>query len=639
MPLTLLVANRGEIARRVFRTAERMGLRTVAVYSDADAHEPFVSDADVAVRIGPAPARDSYLAVERIVAVARESGADLVHPGYGFLAEDARFAEAVIAAGLTFVGPPPAVLRLLGSKAESKRSARRAKVPVLEGYEDEDQRDDTLRTAARRIGFPLLVKPSAGGGGKGMLAVRDERELADALSSARRVAASAFGEQRLILEREVQRPRHVEVQFIADARGDVVVLGERDCSAQRRHQKIVEEAPAPRLDDSARRALFGAAERLAQEVGYVNAGTVEFILDAEGAFFFLEVNARLQVEHPVTEAVLGLDLVEQQLRVAMGERAPTAPLPSGHAIEARVYAEDPAAEFVPATGKVLHVRWPEDVRVDSGVEEGSTVTRYYDPMLAKIVARGSDRDEAVAALQRALGQTQLLGIRTNLSFLRRLLSSDAMRIGQMTTDLIDRDLATFITTTPASDEALALAAAGAYDASRGAAPRRDAWTASGAWRELGAGGSPIVVRDGSNERILRVTGTGPFHVGPHVLTRSADEPHEWSVDAEPAASASVRGRAWVWHRGEVSEIETGPQERTHDAAASGDLAAPLPGVVVAVNARVGDRVERGQTLVIVEAMKMELPVRAPHKGTVRAIRCAVGEQVERGQRLVELEER
>ncbi|TMD60793.1 MAG: ATP-grasp domain-containing protein [Chloroflexi bacterium] len=638
MPLTLLVANRGEIARRIFRTARRMGLRTVAVYSDADAHEPFVREADAAFRLGAAPARDSYLAVDRILTAARESAADLLHPGYGFLSEDARFAEAVIAAGCSFVGPPPAVLRLLGSKAESKRSARRAKVPVLAGYEDDDQRDETLRTAARRIGYPLLVKPSAGGGGKGMVVVREERELAEALSSARRVAAAAFGDERLILEPEVQRPRHVEVQFIADRGGGVVVLGERDCSAQRRHQKVVEEAPAPRLDDDTRGALFAATERLAQEVGYVNAGTAEFVVDVKGAFFFLEVNARLQVEHAVTEAVLGVDLVEQQLGVSMGERAAPAPRPRGHAIEARVYAEDPAAEFVPATGTVQHVSWPAGVRVESGVEEGSAVTRHYDPMLAKIVAHGADRDEAVAALQRALAQTQLLGVRTNVSFLRRLLSSDAMRAGRMTTDRIDRDLASLVAGAPVSDEAFALAAAAEYDGARGAGPRRDAWTAGGAWRALGAGGSPIVVRDGGNERVLRVSGSGPFHVGAHVLTRSVAEPHEWTIDAEPAACASRRERSWVWHRGEAFELETGPRERTQDVVAGADLAAALPGVVVAVNGRAGDRVERGQTLVIIEAMKMELPVRAPRAGTIRAIRCAVGEQVDRGQRLVELEE-
>ena len=638
MPLTVLVANRGEIARRVFRTARRLGFRTVAVHSDADAREPFVREADVAVRLGPAPARESYLATERIIAAARETGANLVHPGYGFLAEDARFAEAVAAAGLVFVGPPSAVLRLLGSKAESKRSARRAKVPVLEGYEGDDQSDGALRAAARRIGYPLLVKPSAGGGGKGMVAVRREDDLGDALASAQRIAAASFGDDRLILERELHETRHVEVQFVSDATGRVAILGERDCSAQRRHQKVVEESPAPHVDDATRTALFAATERLMREVGYVNAGTAEFLLDGARAFYFLEVNARLQVEHPVTEAVLGIDIVEQQLRVAIGEALTLqAPRPRGHAIEARIYAEDPEAEFVPSIGRIAHARWPAGVRVDAGVEENSTVTRFYDPMLVKLIAHAEDRAGALAALDRALAETQLLGVRTNVSFVRRLLAHDAMRDGRMTTELIDRELARLVAPAPTPEAIFALAAANEYAASQRKASRRDPWSAHGAWRGLGDAGSAIVVRAGERERVVRVSGAGPFHVGATVLARSGGEPHEWTVDGEPAACASDRSRAWAWLRGEAHELEIGSREHAYDTLPGADLAAPLPGLVVAVRASAGDRVRRGQTIIVVEAMKMELPVRAPGDGVVRAVRCAVGDQVERGQRLVDME--
>ncbi|OLC52290.1 MAG: hypothetical protein AUH85_17495 [Chloroflexi bacterium 13_1_40CM_4_68_4] len=617
MPLNLLVANRGEVARRVFRTARRMGLRTIAVYSDADAREPFVREADASLRLGPAAAGESYLSVERVLAAARETRAELVHPGYGFLAEDPAFAEAVRSAGLTFVGPPAEVLRLAGSKADAKASAARAKVPVLPGYDGAEQRDAAFVDAGRRVGYPLLVKPSAGGGGKGMLLVREERELADALASARRVARSAFGDERLILERYVSPARHVEVQFIADARGTVIGLGERDCSAQRRHQKVLEESPAPHLDDPRRAKLQAAGERLARAIGYVNAGTAEFVVDEKGDFFFLELNARLQVEHPVTEAVLGVDLVEQQLRIALGEQLSLAPRPRGHAIEVRVYAEDPANGFVPATGSILHLRWPAGVRVDGGIAEGSRITRFYDPLLAKIVAHADDRDAALRALGSALDQSQVLGVRTNVSFLRALVAHPAVREGRVRTETIERDLSTLAPPGPAvAEEAVALAASAAYARSRGRDAQRDPFAALGAWRPLGAATSPIAVRADARERIVRVSGAGPYHVGAHVASRG-QEPHEWTVDGEPAAAAIEGALAWTW--------------------AASDLAAPLPGVVVAVSATAGQRVERGAVLVIVEAMKMELPVSAPAPGVVRGVRVSVGDAVERGQKLVDFE--
>ncbi|HEV2250863.1 MAG TPA: biotin carboxylase N-terminal domain-containing protein, partial [Candidatus Limnocylindria bacterium] len=383
--MTVLVANRGEIARRVFRTAKRMGLPTVAVYSDADATAPFVREADRAIRIGPAPARDSYLNIASIVAAARETDARLIHPGYGFLSEQPAFADAVAAAGLMLVGPSPAVLRRLGDKAEAKAAAEAAGVPVLPGYRGADQRDEAFATAAEGIGYPVMLKPAAGGGGIGMQLVARGADLREALARARRTARGAFGDERLILERAIERPRHVEIQILADAHGTVLALGERDCSAQRRHQKVLEECPSPAIAPTLRARMSDAAVALAKAVGYVNAGTCEFIVDANGEFFFLEVNARLQVEHPVTELVWGIDLVEQQLRIAMGERLSIGPKPSGHAIEARLYAEDPASGYLPSTGRIGCLEWPEGVRVDSGIEEGSVVSADYDPLLAKAV--------------------------------------------------------------------------------------------------------------------------------------------------------------------------------------------------------------------------------------------------------------
>ena len=394
---TLLVANRGEIARRIFRTAKRLGMRTVAVYSDADASMPFVREADAALRLGPAPARESYLAIDRIIAAARESRAELVHPGYGFLAESPALANAVVAAGLRFVGPPAPVLAALGNKVEAKEIAERAHVPVLPGYRGLEQSDSAFATAARETGYPVMIKPAAGGGGIGMQTVRDERELRDALARARRLAMAAFSDERLLLERLVERARHVEVQILADEHGEIRSVGDRDCSVQRRHQKVVERSPAP-IADEVHKGIAESALRVARAAGYVNAGTVEFLVDDHDRFSFLEVNARLQVEHPVTELVFGVDLVEQQLRIALGDAIAPSSRAHGVAIEARVYAEDPASGFVPSTGRLLHVHWPDGVRIDAGYEEGDVVTHHYDPLLAKIVAHGGDTRTALGKL-------------------------------------------------------------------------------------------------------------------------------------------------------------------------------------------------------------------------------------------------
>jgi len=440
---TLLVANRGEIARRIFRTARRLGMRTVAVYSDADAALPFVREADAAMRIGAAPASESYLAIDRVIAAAREAKADLIHPGYGFLAERPEFASAVDAAGMRFVGPPPSVLRSLGDKAEAKAIAERAKVPVLPGYRGEDQGDDAFISAARAVGYPVMIKPIAGGGGIGMQVVKQEPQLRDALARARRIATSAFGDERLLLERLVERPRHIEVQVLADAYDTVISVGDRDCSTQRRHQKIVEEAPASRPDEKGRERMAAAAIAIAREAGYRNAGTVEFVVDDRDKFYFLEVNTRLQVEHPVTEMVYGVDLVEQQLRIALGERLDLQPKRQGrqHAVEARIYAEDPAAGFLPSTGRLVHVRWPERVgiRVDAGYEEGDAVTRHYDPLLAKVIAFGGDRRIALDILANALDETEVLGVRTNIGFLRALIGRLNDQDVRVDTELVERE--------------------------------------------------------------------------------------------------------------------------------------------------------------------------------------------------------
>jgi acetyl/propionyl-CoA carboxylase alpha subunit len=633
---TLLVANRGEIARRIFRTAKRMGMRTVAVHSDADAGLPFVREADAAQRIGPPPPRDSYLAINRIIQAARESGAELIHPGYGFLAESPAFAHAVAAAGMRFVGPRAEVMKSLGDKAEAKAIAERAQVPVLPGYRGEDQSDDALLFAARATGYPVMVKPVAGGGGIGMQTVREEGALRDALARARRIASAAFGDERLLLERLVERPRHVEVQILADDHGTIVSIGDRDCSAQRRHQKVVEECPSPSVDERRRAAIESAAVAIAREAGYRNAGTVEFVVDGSGAFFFLEVNARLQVEHPVTELVYGVDLVEQQLRIALGEHLAIAPRRTGrqHAIEARIYAEDPHSGFLPSSGALVHVHWPDGVRVDAGYEEGDAVTRHYDPLLAKIVAVGGDRRIALGALANALVETEVLGVRTNLEFLRSLVRHPAMRDGQVDTELIERDLGTLVPERAAPpDEAYAVAAASVVAAAR---DPTDPWSASGPWRIGEAPASTVNLRDGEKERAVRLEGVGPYTSAGHRVA-AADERHRWTVDGQPAAAASGSSVVWTaWH-GATWELDTAPRERNVEATAGAEVVAPMPGVVIAVQAHPERRVRHGDLLFVVEAMKMELRVEAPADGMVTRVLAREGQQVERGERLADFE--
>jgi acetyl/propionyl-CoA carboxylase alpha subunit len=634
---TLLVANRGEIARRIFRTAKRMGMRTVAVYSDADAALPFVREADAAIRIGPAPAAESYLAIDRVIAAAREAKAELVHPGYGFLAERPEFASAVYAAGMRFVGPPPSVLRSLGDKAEAKVIAERAKVPVLPGYRGEDQSDEAFIFAARSVGYPVMIKPAAGGGGIGMQTVREEPQLRDARARARRIATGAFGDERLLLERLVDRPRHIEVQVLADDHGGVITVGDRDCSLQRRHQKIVEESPSV-LVETRRTRMAAAAVAVAKEAGYRNAGTVEFVVE-QGDFYFLEVNARLQVEHPVTEVVWGVDLVEQQLRIALGERLDVQPRRHGrqHAVEARIYAEDPASGFLPSTGRLAHVRWPEraGVRVDAGYEEGDTVTRHYDPLLAKVIAHGGDRRIARGMLANALDEIEVLGVRTNTRFLRALIARLNDKGVRFDTELVERELADLVPApTPAPDEAYAVAAGAVVTEAR---DRRDPWSGTGAWRIGEGAATTVVLREGARERAVRLGGGGPYTYAGHRIA-AASEPHRWLVDgSEPAAAASASATVWTAFRGDTWELEAGPREREVERSAGAEVAAPMPGMVIAAQAVVDRRVRRGDLLFVVEAMKMELRVEAPADGTVKRVLAQVGQQVERGQRLAEFE--
>ncbi|HEY8655952.1 MAG TPA: biotin carboxylase N-terminal domain-containing protein [Candidatus Limnocylindria bacterium] len=640
--MTVLVANRGEIARRVIRTARRMGLRTVAVHSDADAGLPFVAEAHRAIRIGAAPAGESYLDAGRIVAAARESGATLVHPGYGFLSERAEFAERVAAAGLRFVGPSPDVLRRVGDKAQAKAIAQAAGVPVLPGYQGDDQRDETFLAAARDTGYPVMLKPAAGGGGIGMQLVLEADGMRAALARARRAAHGAFGDERLILERALSRPRHIEIQLLGDEQGALLTVGDRDCSAQRRHQKVLEETPSPSVDVALREKLTAAAVAVAERVGYTNAGTCEFIVDEEGGFFFLEVNARLQVEHPVTEAAYDVDLVEQQLRIAQGERLDLRPGTPRAAVEVRVYAEDPAAGFLPSTGRLAHVRWPEGVRVDAGYDEGSVVTRHYDPLLAKLIAVADDRGAALDRLTRALAETELLGVRTNLPFLRNLLAHHDVRTGRITTELIGRDLASLAPPAAAAPPvAYALAAAARIAATPAAAT--DPWSSLRGWRAGGEASALVVLREGNEDRAIRLTGNGLagvteglWAVDGHAVRRG-DEAHRWTLDGQPATAAVDGTLCWVGLGGETYALEAAARERSVDAVAGDEIVAPMPGIVLAVHAAADTSVRRGDLICVIEAMKMELQVSAPADGVVKRVLCAPGDQVRRGQRLAEFE--
>lgn len=652
---TVLVANRGEIAVRVSRTLRRLGIRSVAVYSDPDDGARHVLEADEAVRLGPAAARESYLNIDRVVEAAVRTGSQAIHPGYGFLSENADFAAACERAGVVFLGPPARAIQVMGDKITAKNAVAAFDVPVVPGVAKSGLSDDELVAAADEVGYPVLIKPSAGGGGKGMRLVEEPGRLCEALVGARREAASSFGDDTLFLERFVLRPRHIEVQVLADTHGNIVHLGERECSLQRRHQKVIEEAPSPLLDEATRARIGEAACNTARSVDYVGAGTVEFIVSAArpDEFFFMEMNTRLQVEHPVTEAVTGLDLVEWQLRVAAGEKLAFAQDDvelRGHAIEARVYAEDPARGFLPTGGRVLQVFEPsgDGVRVDSSLRAGTLVGSDYDPMLSKVIAHGTDRDEALAKLDRALSRTAILGVQTNIEFLRFLLADERVRTGDLDTALLDERLADFAPV-PAPDDVLA--AAGLYRQSALALRARrfagNPWAAPTGWR---VGGRPAPVRTDMRTplRTETVSVWGP----PEAAGVRVGDGETYSAAAQVEQSrmsvtldglrreyhwAEADRHLWIadergtWHLREAEE------NKIHRAAGAqrAEIVSPMPGSVIAVQASSGTDVSEGDVVVVVEAMKMEHSLAAPVSGQVEVL-VSVGDQVTVDQVLARL---
>ncbi|MFE3030262.1 acetyl/propionyl/methylcrotonyl-CoA carboxylase subunit alpha [Streptomyces canus] len=618
---TVLVANRGEIAVRVIRTLRALGVRSVAVFSDADADARHVREADTAVRLGPAPAAESYLSAERLLEAAARTGAQAVHPGYGFLAENAAFARACADAGLVFIGPPAEAIALMGDKIRAKETVEAAGVPVVPGG-----RDPELAEAARALGAPVLLKPSAGGGGKGMRLVRDLTVLEEEIAAARREARTSFGDDTLLVERWVDRPRHIEIQVLADGHGNVIHLGERECSLQRRHQKIIEEAPSVLLDEDTRASMGEAAVEAARSCGYRGAGTVEFIVpgDDPSSYYFMEMNTRLQVEHPVTELVTGLDLVEWQLRVAAGERLPYGQEGvrlTGHAIEARVCAEDPARGFLPSGGTVLRLHEPQGdgVRTDSGLSEGTEVGSLYDPMLSKVIAYGPDRATALRKLRAALAETVTLGVQTNAGFLRRLLAHPAVVAGELDTGLVERVVADLVPT-DVPDEVYEAAAAVRLEALR---PREGGWTdpfsVPSGWR-MGGLGKDL----GFHLRVQE-----PVEYVPRGTHAVGDD--RVAVTLDGVRHTFHRAGDWVGRDGDAWQV------RDHDPVAASltrgghagadSLTAPMPGTVTVVKVAVGDEVAAGQSLLVVEAMKMEHVISAPHAGTVAELDVTPGTTV------------
>ncbi|WP_420714063.1 acetyl/propionyl/methylcrotonyl-CoA carboxylase subunit alpha [Gordonia sp. SL306] len=663
---SVLVANRGEIACRVIGTLRRMGIRSVAVYSDADADARHVREADVAVRIGSAPATESYLNIDAVVRAAQDSGADAVHPGYGFLSENQKFAAALAGAGLVFIGPPVDAIATMGDKITARAAVTERDVPVVPGLSRPGLTDDDLIAAAPDVGFPVLIKPSAGGGGKGMHRVENAADLPAALERARREAGSAFGDDTLFLEHFVDTPRHIEVQVLADEHGNVIHLGERECSLQRRHQKVIEEAPSALLDEQTRDRIGAAACDAARSVGYTGAGTVEFIVSAHrpDAFFFMEMNTRLQVEHPVTELVTGVDLVEQQIRVARGEALTLTQddiVMSGHAIEARVYAEDPAHGFLPTGGTIAGLVHPDSspgngIRVDSAMTDGLVVGSDYDPMLAKIIAHGRDREEALERLDQALAHTHVLGVVTNIDFCRHVLAQQSVRDAELDTELLDRLVHDYSSPEPVP-EALVLAGV----ARIGPRDRADIWQSAVGWR-IGEP-APVVTRLVSGAEHFTVaieveSASADAIVGQATVTHDDDDRRPWHATIEYRRIANgdnesrrliVDGVSQSWSNAEVDGTwwVAGPHgtwlldlARTLlDEAAdehAGEILSPMPGTVVAVRAEAGETVSAGNPIVVVEAMKMEHTLTAPIDGVV-AVSARVGDKVAAGQTLAHVE--
>ncbi|MGI4796845.1 MAG: acetyl/propionyl/methylcrotonyl-CoA carboxylase subunit alpha [Janthinobacterium lividum] len=651
---TILIANRGEIACRVIRTAQRMGIRTVAVFSDADWDAPHVHMADLALPIGPAPARDSYLRIERIIDAARRSGAEAIHPGYGFLSENAEFAEACAAAGIVFIGPPASAIRAMGSKSAAKTLMEQAGVPLVPGYHGEDQNPALLAREASRIGFPVLIKASAGGGGKGMRVVEDAGGFAEGLALAQGEARASFGDDRVLVERYLTRPRHIEVQVFADSHRNLVYLFERDCSIQRRHQKVVEEAPAPGMTAERRAAMGEAAVEAARAIGYQGAGTVEFIAEGDG-FYFMEMNTRLQVEHPVTEMITGQDLVEWQLRVANGE---TLPLRQdqlridGHAIEVRLYAEDPSRNYMPSIGTLHHLRPPADnahVRVDTGVRQGDAITIHYDPMIAKLIVWDHDRPAAVRRLQAALRDYEVAGVQTNLDLLRRVAAHPAFAAADLDTGFLDRDPA-LLAPEAANTPTTALAAAAAtvlagWTASADGQDPHSPWNSATAWRLNGVGYQNLALRtpDGTDHALrMSPRADGSFDLETDGNSSSVARYGDAVVlDGDRVRVPVVRHGATVYA---VVDGVTWPLELVDPlappatASAGGDhLIAPMPGRIVSVDVAPGATVSRGQVLLVLEAMKVQMRLTAPRDGTVAMVYAEAGTLVDDGAELVRFE--
>jgi 3-methylcrotonyl-CoA carboxylase alpha subunit len=651
----LLIANRGEIAVRVIRTAKAMGLRTVAVYSEADRGAMHVGLADEAALLGPARARDSYLDVARVIEAARASGAEAVHPGYGFLSENAEFAQACLDAGLVFVGPTAQMMTAMGSKSGSKALMEKAGVPLVPGYHGEAQDEATLARAAERIGFPVLVKASAGGGGRGMRVVGSAAELAGAVTSAKREAKAAFGDDRMLIEKYVQNPRHIEVQVIGDSHGNLLSLFERECTLQRRHQKVIEEAPSPTLNAAQREAVSAAARKAARAVDYVGAGTIEFVSDGKDVFF-IEMNTRLQVEHPVTELITGIDLVEWQLRVAFGEKLPPQDQIrlNGHAVEARVYAENPAKNFMPSVGKIRTWRTPEatdGLRIDAGYREGDTVSPYYDAMLAKMIAWAPDRESAIARLSRGLEDSDVRGIVTNIPFLSRLVTHPSVRANAIDTGFIEREL-TALTAAPAAAGDLELSAAvaailaGEQQAASSDPP--SPWRTFG-WMPVGRRQRVFAFRgvQGAEQNVILRYGNGPttLTVGKRDITfaMAAGDAGAFDLMLDGATSRVafvVEGHELYLRtrngRFELHWVDPFGGE-TEEQVGEDKIVAPLPGTVVALLVKEGDTLEKGAAILTLEVMKMEQTLRAPFAGVLKAIRCKIGDIVGEGVELAEVE--
>jgi 3-methylcrotonyl-CoA carboxylase alpha subunit len=655
----ILIANRGEIACRIIKTCRKLGIRSVAVYSEADAGSRHVRLADEAYCVGPAASRESYLQIPKIIAAAKRSGAQAIHPGYGFLSENEAFAEACREAGIVFIGPPVEAIRAMGSKSAAKSLMEKAKVPLVPGYHGDEQAPAFLRSKADEIGYPVLIKATAGGGGKGMRVVEASADFEAALASCQREAKASFGDERVLIEKYLARPRHIEIQVFADSQGNTISLHERDCSAQRRHQKVVEEAPAPSIDAAQRAEMGKTACDAARAVGYVGAGTVEFIADQSGAFYFMEMNTRLQVEHPVTEMITGLDLVEWQLLVAAGGSLPLTqdqvPL-RGHSIEVRVYAEEPENGFLPSIGKLRHFVPPAEsrnVRIDSGIDQGDEISPHYDPMLAKLIVWDETRERAVERMLAALADFQIVGVGNNIAFLSRLVGHAEFRAGIVDTGLIEREKDVLLTPAPVdiADASKAAALWIIADESRRSIEktslgndRYSPWSVNDGWRINGA-----------------LTRTFQFVSGEqkHSLSLRYDS-RAISVDGEPARIDLAQGSALRYaigaSHGEADVVRVGDQlnvfllGRHHrlnlfdplahageDQAHDGGLTAPMPGKIIALQAEVGVEVDKGAPLIVMEAMKMEHTLCAPAKGRVKAWLCSVGEQVKDGAELVEFE--